>query len=93
MTRVSTRIRRLLQASSAGLLITLGLALALLPQNWIEQVLGKDPDGGDGLFELGLVLVPLAIGVSLAAWLAMSVRADRRRLSLLKATTTEVHRG
>ena len=86
MKDVPMRTRRALQGGVAAFFLLSSLGLALLPENWIEKIFGSDPDGGDGLVELALVLVPLAIGLSLAAWLAMSVRAERRQLATASAS-------
>jgi hypothetical protein len=47
------------------LLIAIGLAFALAPKEWIEETLGFEPDGGSGLVELLLALVPIVVGVAL----------------------------
>ncbi|PRY15302.1 hypothetical protein [Kineococcus rhizosphaerae] len=47
------------------MLVLLGLALALLPEDWIERTLGFAPDAGSGALEVLLVLVPLVLGVLL----------------------------
>jgi hypothetical protein len=83
MSIVMTRTSRVAQAIAAGVFVTLGLALALLPKDWIEVVLGADSDRGDGSAELAMVLAPLAIGVAIAVRLAINVRADRRSTACL----------
>ena len=55
--------------SATGLM----LVIALGPQ-WIEAILGIDPDGGSGLLEMALVAVPVLTGVAVFA------AAYRRRL-------------
>lgn len=54
----------MLRARLQGVLATLGAALALLTlknAEWIEAMVGVDPDHGDGLLELGIVA---GLGVS-----------------------------
>jgi hypothetical protein len=46
-------------------LVCLGLLLAFLPKDWIESRFGFEPDGGNGMVELALILVPIALGVAL----------------------------
>jgi hypothetical protein len=51
----------------AGVAIAVGALAAFLPKQWIEEVIGVEPDGGSGLFELLFVIVPIAIGFLIAA--------------------------
>jgi hypothetical protein len=46
--------------------VAVGLVFGFLPRNWIELRLGFHPDGGSGLFELVLILIPVAIAVCTA---------------------------
>jgi hypothetical protein len=59
----------------AAVAIAAGLLASLLPNQWIEQVIGIEPDGGSGLFELLFVAAPIAAGVVLAA---QALLAERR---------------
>jgi hypothetical protein len=44
------------QLTGAALTFVLAVLTIVMP-NWIEQVLGVDPDGGDGLLEVAIVAV------------------------------------
>jgi hypothetical protein len=46
--------------------VSVGIVFVFLPRNWIELRLGIDPDGGSGLVELLLILIPVALAVSTA---------------------------
>jgi uncharacterized membrane protein len=46
-------------------LILIGVAFASLSKEWIEETIGFEPDGGSGLVELLIALVPIAVGVAL----------------------------
>lgn len=48
--------------------VAIGLVFGFLPRNWIELRLGFDPDGGSGLLELLLILIPGAIAVCSAVF-------------------------
>jgi hypothetical protein len=48
-----------------GFLIVVGVLFASLPKSWIEDTLGFEPDGGNGLVELALAIVPIVIGACL----------------------------
>lgn len=61
------------------LLIAIGLSLALLPPEWIEEAVGFEPDGGNGLIELLLAAVPLVAG----GLLVIKAIAIGRRRSLV----------
>jgi hypothetical protein len=54
-----------------------GILFAFLPKQWIEQALGVAPDGGSGLLELLFVAIPIAVGVVLAAHVALAERRLR----------------
>lgn len=58
---------RTARTASGAVLVLLGLALALLPEDWIERSLGFEPDADSGAVEVLLVLVPLVIGALLLA--------------------------
>lgn len=57
---------------------------AVLVPDWIELILGVDPDQGSGAFEWALGLVALG-----AIALALAARADWRRLRSLEAGRAE----
>ncbi len=63
-----------------ALLVAIGLSWALLPKRWIEEVIGFEPDGGSGLVELLLAIVPAGAGITLIA-VAVARRATRRPAS------------
>jgi hypothetical protein len=48
--------------------LAVGIAFDFLPRNWIELRLGVDPDGGNGLLESLLILLPIAAAVSAATF-------------------------
>jgi len=52
------------------------LAQKEIDMDFIERLFGISPDGGSGLFELLLFIIPI-IGLA-ALWRALSSRADRR---------------
>ena len=61
-----------------GLLIALGVLFASLPKRWIEDTLGFEPDGGNGLLELALAVVPIVVGICLLTGpLLVKRRSDR----------------
>jgi hypothetical protein len=62
----------------AGIAVTVGILAAFLPKQWIEQVMGVEPDGGSGLFELLFVVVPIATGFLLAAHALLGRRLSSR---------------
>jgi uncharacterized membrane protein YcjF (UPF0283 family) len=64
-----------MKIAAGALLVIVGLAVALLSKEWIEETFGFEPDGGNGLLELALSLVPIAIGV----WLLLNVALARIR--------------
>lgn len=76
--RSTTSLRRseIVRLAVAAVFSLAALAIAVLPRNWIELASASEPDGGDGSFELALVLAPLA----LAAVLVATVVVTRRRV-------------
>ena len=48
-----------------GILIAIGIVLAALPKDWLEERFAIEPDAGNGLVELLLFLVPVVVGVAL----------------------------
>lgn len=46
--------------------VAIGMVFGFLPRNWLELRLGIDPDGGSGLIELLLILIPVALAVCTA---------------------------
>ena len=46
-----------------GILVAIGILLAALPKDWLEERFAIEPDAGNGLVELLLVLVPVVVGV------------------------------
>ena len=64
-----------------GLLIAIGFVLAALPKDWLEERFAIEPDAGNGLVELLLVLVPVVAGAALVVrgWVARrrAVRGTR----------------
>ncbi len=61
-----SRLQRWLLVVAVALVL-LGLAVAALPKEWIEETFGFEPDQGNGLVELALAVVPIAAGVALGA--------------------------
>ena len=62
-----------------GILVAIGILLAALPKDWLEERFAIEPDAGNGLVELLLFLVPVVVGAALIArgWVAR--RRDVRR--------------
>jgi hypothetical protein len=58
-----------------GIFVLVGVVIAALSKDWLENTFGIEPDAGNGFVELLLVLVPIAIG---AAFVARGVRARQR---------------
>jgi hypothetical protein len=75
-------------AATGGLLIIISVLLAVLPQDWIEETFGVEPDAGSGALELALVLVPAALGLSLVASAYLSHRHERDERTRAKESTT-----
>src|SRR5262245_21544391 len=48
-----------------SILVGVGVLLSLLPKDWIEERFGFEPDAGNGLLELALILVPIVLGAGL----------------------------
>jgi uncharacterized membrane protein YedE/YeeE len=48
-----------------GILIAIGIVLAALPKDWLEERFAIEPDAGNGLVELLLFVVPVVVGVAL----------------------------
>jgi hypothetical protein len=72
--------RAIWQIILGAVLVALGGGYAVLPKDWIEQVLHLDPDGGNGVIEM---LLPLAL---LAAGAALVLRAALRRRATAATT-------
>ena len=66
------------QAAASAIAIAAGVLFAILPQDWIEERFGIDPDAGNGSIERLLVGVPLAIGVALAVSAIVGFLRSRR---------------
>ena len=62
-------------------LLAVGVALAVIPDDWIETASGWSPDGGDGLAEAAIAGVPIALGCLLISDFLFT--ALRRGLELL----------
>lgn len=54
-------------AAIGVILIAIGVAFAALPKQWIEDTLGFEPDGGNGMLELLMALVPVVVGLAMVA--------------------------
>jgi hypothetical protein len=63
-------------------LIAFSVLAAALPKEWIEETLGFEPDGGNGLVELAIAVVPFTVGVALAVSVLVSRRRARPQLSV-----------
>lgn len=92
MSRTTIDRRTTVLAVLAALFLSVGLAAALLPKDWIESMFEAEPDGGDGSFELLLALIPALLGLALGAmawlrWRANVQRADAEDVT--PVTTTE----
>ena len=49
------------------------LVWSLLPEHWIEQRFGWNPDGGSGLLEVLITAIPMAVGAALVIGRGSSV--------------------
>jgi hypothetical protein len=58
-------------------LVLLGLLFALLPKEWIEERFGFEPDAGNGLVELALIVIPVVIGAALLIGVLLARAASR----------------
>jgi drug/metabolite transporter (DMT)-like permease len=75
------------QAAASAIAIAVGVVFAILPQDWIEERFGIDPDAGSGSIERLLVGVPLAIGAALAVSAIVSfLRRQFHRSSVSRRT-------
>jgi hypothetical protein len=61
----------------SGVLIAFGILASALPKQWIEEVVGFEPDSGNGAVEFALAVVPLAVGAALAVSVFLSERRER----------------
>ena len=61
------------------ILVVVGILVAALPKDWVEQTLGFEPDGGNGFVELLMVLAPIVVGAVLIARGVVSQRRETRR--------------
>jgi hypothetical protein len=92
MSRSTTERRTMLLGVLAGLFVSVGLAAAVLPTQWIESMFEAEPDGGDGSFELLLALAPALIGVALGTVAFLRWRGqgqDVRAADVVPGTTHE----
>jgi hypothetical protein len=72
------RRREIAQVGIGSLLLILGVLLAALPKDWIEQAVGIEPDAGSGALELMIVLGAIVVGLALIVSVAFRrVRAGR----------------
>lgn len=75
-------MRYRLFVASAFLLILCGVAFAAMPKDWIESTLGFEPDGGNGMIELFIAIVPIVAGLCLLAVAFLrSPRTERRTVA------------
>ena len=56
------------------ILVVVGILLATLPKDWMEETFGVEPDGGNGFVELLLFIVPVVVGVALIARVMLTRR-------------------
>jgi hypothetical protein len=57
-----------------AVLILIGVLVAALPKDWIEETFNIEPDEGNGVLELPLAVVPIAIGGALCTYALLSHR-------------------
>ena len=62
--------------------LTIGIVFWTLPDRWIESQLRISPDGGSGVLELLLVIIPIVAGVvvMLVSWTRRERQAAIPRL-------------
>ena len=77
MSALSPRRVFRLQALAAAATLVLGMLTLFVP-DWIEEVLGVDPDGGSGSTETLFVVAFLIATVALSALAARSYRRIQR---------------
>jgi uncharacterized membrane protein len=65
----------------SAILATATIVTAVWPR-WIEDVLGFDPDGGNGTTEWAIVAVLAVITIAAAALTRRDLRVVRRRASI-----------
>jgi hypothetical protein len=76
--------RQRLSLLGAAVCAASAVLLTLLPPDWIEELLGFEPDGGNGFAEivpiivLAVIAVALAAGVARARWRPRASIADER---------------
>jgi hypothetical protein len=77
-----SRRRTLFWWEAAAALLSLGLlVVTLISADWIEEVFGVDPDGGNGMLEWGIV-----IGLAVAALVSITLATrEWRRLRAVRA--------
>jgi uncharacterized membrane protein YdbT with pleckstrin-like domain len=68
-----------LRVTLAVLSAALGMAAAVLPDNWIEQRFGFSPDGGNGVLEFLWVAAPLTLAAILVFSLVRDYRTSTNR--------------
>jgi len=69
------------QATASAIAFAVGVLFLILPQDWIEERFGIDPDAGSGSIERWLVGIPLAIGAALAVNAIVSFLRSRSSAS------------
>jgi uncharacterized membrane protein len=63
-------------------LIAVGILVAALPKEWIEETFKVDPDEGSGFVELLIALVPIVAGVAFLVYAYVSRRNAARSPSV-----------
>lgn len=72
------RRSEIVQGGIGSLVLILGVLLATLPKDWIEETIGIDPDAGSGTLELVIALGAIVVGLALIVPVAFRrVRARR----------------
>lgn len=70
--------REIMQAGIGSLLLILGVLLAALPKDWVEETIGIEPDAGSGTLELVIACGAIVVGLALIVPIAFRwVRARR----------------